>query len=688
MSASTNKQPISTSIRVYPLRLTPNKDVLTSIRTLMNEANLRSVFIMTCVGSVKAILLRLANTTDTIELKTPHEIVSLVGTIDSDGQHIHGSFSDGKGNVVGGHVLDGNPMTVYTTVEIMLAECEDIHVKMTSTANVPTPTNDPGSFSSLRSTNDRDTPSQHFEFDSTPPIHSTHRQMLNHSQNTQLSSSASSPSVMRNPSPPPVDNLSRADMVGDEMYSKSWFCQVLLKLIQFVAPEQLHDENFTRIRQQGDDFLSTNSNKKQELDETFESELCELWDVSMSADVAHLLIEFNSLDLFNVVLVECKDKRCTEIVLGILSNMACCKRNLSEDNQTKSVALCIIQHSNLFSTILSILTSDDYSDCPTLVQLFRLIYTLFVRQDTRIFMLEHVQLTYEPLCFILQSCYNKELLEQCSCLLRVLFDECNLFETNEQNEVAYLILTSITTAINALIENDSLTINNILENLFNCLQIYTTCEHFITMLNEHCQIIMKLIENVLKLLVHDDIVQIHSVLLLSCISICNFFIYKHGLKILNKQLLQYFLIIGHTCYKDKQRRDHQKHITRRQRSRTHSHSLNKRKDTDESNTNGRTADDDQLSKSHNPLIHVDGEDETKVDYERTTSEDLSTTSYTLVDELFLELFYRGIKQDSLQTEDNETSLFAQLHQDQRELFRKIIKHFCNLDKRLDDMLNL
>ncbi|CAF4352735.1 unnamed protein product, partial [Adineta steineri] len=103
---------------------------------------------------------------------------------------------------------------------------------MTSTANVPTPTNDPGSFSSLRSTNDRDTPSQHFEFDSTPPIHSTHRQMLNHSQNTQLSSSASSPSVMRNPSPPPVDNLSRADMVGDEMYSKSWFCQVLLKLIQ------------------------------------------------------------------------------------------------------------------------------------------------------------------------------------------------------------------------------------------------------------------------------------------------------------------------------------------------------------------------------------------------------------------------------------------------------------------------
>jgi hypothetical protein len=357
---------------------------------------------------------------------------------------------------------------------------------------------------------------------------------------------------------------------------------------QFVAPDQLHDEIFSLLRQQGDDYFSTNPHKKQELDQGFESELCELWDVSMSADVAHLLIEFNSLDLFNVVLIQCKDKRCTEIVLGILSNMACCKRNLQQDNQNKSVALAIIEHTNLLSTILSILTSDDYSDCPTLVQLFRLIYTLIVRQDTRSLIFEHIQLTYEPLCFILQSCYNKELLEQCSCLLRVLLDECHLFENNEQIEVAYLFLTSITTAISSLIENESLSTNNILENLFNCLQIYTTHEHFLHILNEHCQIILKLIENILHRLVHDDIVQIRSVLLLSCISICNYYLYKHGLKILTKELLEYFIIIGHTCYKDKQRREHQKHVIRRQRSRTHSYSSNKRKDNDELHTNGKT----------------------------------------------------------------------------------------------------
>lgn len=393
----------------------------------------------------------------------------------------------------------------------------------------------------------------------------------------------------------------------------------------------------------------------------------------MSADVAHLLIEFNALDLFNVVLIQCKDKRCTEIVLGILSNMSCCKRNIEENNQAKSVALCLIEHTNLFSTILSILTSDDYSDCPTLVQLFRLIYTLIVRQDTRVLMYEHIKLTYEPLCFILQSCYNKELLEQCSCLLRVLFDECNLFSNNEQSEIAYLFLTSITTAISALIDNQTNINENILENLFNCLQIYTTYEHFYQILNEHCQIIMKLIENILNRLVHDDIVQIRSVLLLSCISICNYFLYKHGLKILNQKLLEYFLIIGHTCYRDKQRHEH--HI-RRQRSRTHSHSSNKRKDFEESNTNGEQS----VVKTNDWEDDGDNQSTTQNELDRSISEDLSTTSYTLIDELFLELFYRGIKQDS--------TLYKQLNQDQREIFRKIIKHFCNLDKRLDDMLDL
>ena len=116
----------SSAIRVFPLRLSPNMDVLSSIRMLINKAALRSVFIMTCVGSVKKCRLRLANSTDTMDLDKPHEIVSLVGTFDSEGEHIHGSFSDETGRVFGGHVLGNHPMIVFTTVEIVLGECENV----------------------------------------------------------------------------------------------------------------------------------------------------------------------------------------------------------------------------------------------------------------------------------------------------------------------------------------------------------------------------------------------------------------------------------------------------------------------------------------------------------------------------------------------------------------------------------
>jgi hypothetical protein len=94
------------------------------------------------------------------------------------------------------------------------------------------------------------------------------------------------------------------------------------------------------------------------------------------------------------------------------------------------------------------------------------------------------------------------------------------------------------------------------------------------------------------------------------------------------------------------------------------------------------------------LSNAEGDDAqstSEIDFNRSASEDLSDMSYTLVDELFLELFYRGIKQEpSDTTESNVTkaSIFSQLSHDQRELFRKIIKHFCNLDKRLDDLLDL
>jgi predicted DNA-binding protein with PD1-like motif len=53
-----------------------------------------------------------------LELNDRHEIVSLVGTFDSEQHcHLHTSLSDGEGKTIGGHVFE---MTVFTTAEIVI----------------------------------------------------------------------------------------------------------------------------------------------------------------------------------------------------------------------------------------------------------------------------------------------------------------------------------------------------------------------------------------------------------------------------------------------------------------------------------------------------------------------------------------------------------------------------------------
>lgn len=53
-------------------------------------------------------------------LEGPFEIVSLVGTL-SAGGHLHGSFSDREGQVIGGHIL--GDAVIYTTAEVVIGNC-------------------------------------------------------------------------------------------------------------------------------------------------------------------------------------------------------------------------------------------------------------------------------------------------------------------------------------------------------------------------------------------------------------------------------------------------------------------------------------------------------------------------------------------------------------------------------------
>jgi predicted DNA-binding protein with PD1-like motif len=75
--------------------------------------------VLTCVGSLTDVSLRLANQEAATHYHGHFEIVSLVGTLSaSGGGHLHLAVADSTGRTLGGHLLDG--CRIYTTAEIVL----------------------------------------------------------------------------------------------------------------------------------------------------------------------------------------------------------------------------------------------------------------------------------------------------------------------------------------------------------------------------------------------------------------------------------------------------------------------------------------------------------------------------------------------------------------------------------------
>lgn len=104
--------------RTLILRLKPGQDLKLELQRLCEQHQLKAACIVTCVGSLTAMKLRLANQPSGSDFAGPLEIVSLVGTLSQNGSHLHLSASDSSGKTIGGHLLDG--CLVYTTAEIVI----------------------------------------------------------------------------------------------------------------------------------------------------------------------------------------------------------------------------------------------------------------------------------------------------------------------------------------------------------------------------------------------------------------------------------------------------------------------------------------------------------------------------------------------------------------------------------------
>lgn len=115
--------PISSSARFHAMRLAPGADVLAEIQDFVARNDLKAVAIVTVVGSLTDAFIRYANQPGGTLSQGHFEIVSMVGTVEPTGAHVHLSLSDGTGAMFGGHMLPG--CLVYTTAEIVLAHLED-----------------------------------------------------------------------------------------------------------------------------------------------------------------------------------------------------------------------------------------------------------------------------------------------------------------------------------------------------------------------------------------------------------------------------------------------------------------------------------------------------------------------------------------------------------------------------------
>ena len=226
---------------------------------------------------------------------------------------------------------------------------------------------------------------------------------------------------MRNPSPPPLTEEETqslmADYVGETLFSKKWILSILLKLYK-------HEKDTIYNLQ------TTEEMKVLELQDEFEKDLCELWDMSSNEDVAQFIFSNNGKNILIEVLHETFSPRMMEIAFGLLGNLACFKVINDDFGEDK----------NFRENMLKYLT---ISDAPSLVEMTRLILSCFSHETQLKGWLESIKEmdSLKDLVKIVENSLNGKLIGNVLELLDIIFytDDTLLrpFTTNKFLEAIY-----------------------------------------------------------------------------------------------------------------------------------------------------------------------------------------------------------------------------------------------------------
>ena len=114
-------------MKIHALRLQPGQDLKESISKFCLDLQIKAGATLACVGSLSQAKIRLADSKTIKSFEENLEIVSLTGTISSNGCHLHISFADAEGKVFGGHLKSG--CLIYTTAEIVATELDNVSFK-------------------------------------------------------------------------------------------------------------------------------------------------------------------------------------------------------------------------------------------------------------------------------------------------------------------------------------------------------------------------------------------------------------------------------------------------------------------------------------------------------------------------------------------------------------------------------
>ncbi|MEE9398904.1 MAG: PPC domain-containing DNA-binding protein [Dehalococcoidales bacterium] len=125
--------------KIIPARLKTHTDITSGLKAVCDQNGIKQGAVLFGIGSIRQLTYQVlapkpetklgAGYTDPQTLPGPVEVVSMHGVIfqSEDGQtlmHLHGTFSDQKGAVFGGHIVaGGNP--VLATLDAVIAEVTD-----------------------------------------------------------------------------------------------------------------------------------------------------------------------------------------------------------------------------------------------------------------------------------------------------------------------------------------------------------------------------------------------------------------------------------------------------------------------------------------------------------------------------------------------------------------------------------